>query len=39
MALARALEFEAHGAGIFHIPVLRHGADVPLAMICKELNS
>jgi len=39
MAHARALDFEAHGAGIFHIPVLRHGADVPLPMIRKELNS
>ena len=37
MALARALEFEVHGAGIFHIPVLRRGADVH--MIRKEPHS
>ena len=37
MAHARALDFEAHGAGIFHIPVLRRGAAVH--MIRKEPHS
>ena len=39
MAHARALDFEAHGAGISQVLVLRRGADVPLAMIRKELHS
>jgi len=39
MMAASALEFEAHGAGISQVLVLRRGADVPLAMIRKELHS